>query len=70
MLNGRKRESGAQTPARWERGREQRCSDASVQRRLKGGKKNNNKKPRKTKTCAAQLVREKFTFPSVVGENK
>lgn len=35
VLNGRNRESVAQTPARWERGRKQRCSNASVQHRLK-----------------------------------
>lgn len=63
MLNGRNRESGAQIPARWERGRKQRCSNASVQHRLK---KKKNLSTHKTKTCAAQLVRENPLFPPVL----
>lgn len=47
VLNGRNRDSGAQTPARWERGRKQRCSNASVQHRLKKKKtyRHTNSKP-------------------------
>lgn len=59
VLNGRNRESGAQTPARRERGRKRRCS---VRLCNTGWRKKNLSTRKKTQTCAAQLVRENTLF--------
>lgn len=66
VLNGRNRESGAQTPARWERGRKQRCSNASVQHRLKKKKLIDAQNP--NLRCA--ISARKPTFSSGFEENK
>lgn len=63
VLNGRNRESGAQTPARWERGRKQRYS---VQHRLKEREREKKEKTyRLTKPnlrCAISARKSTFFF--------
>lgn len=70
MLNGRNGESGAQIPARWERGRKQRCSNASVQHRLKRERKKKKLIDSQNLNLRCAISARKFTFSSGFEENK
>lgn len=72
MLNGRNRESGAQTHARWERGRKRAQSNASVQHRLKKKKKKKTTTYQRTqkRTLRCALRAGESTFPSVLKKIK